>query len=475
MVRLILEENGQRRAFRVGAGVLTLGSGPDAKLQLASDGVAALHAELEVVGDHAQLRLLPGVAAPTLDGETVLGEVEVHQGQALVLGTALLWLEDEALEAGSGRPARAAGGTAAQAASQGAAPKVSRPAGKPAAVQGSGQRDASRQRAMRQARERGDRSRVQRTRPRTKPGLPTGAVLGILAAVLLVGGFALRKAFRVSAESTTDAAALIRGATEAVNEALYTKAENKLSIINMDKATSAERATIADLRRQIAEGYEQQDVQQDSSRGHKWFDVYLSNYEKKYLQGSPRPAHIRLFLKRCKEFRSRWPEHERLDWVSRQEQRFRGAVNLSEPPTFADVDWEVQFILGVTPKMYEPALELVDEFLARSGVDDLDREAMQNLRREIEEERVEQFDEALKWAKHEYEVKENEMKAVHWLVFAAAYMEDPAMEDEAAELLLAMPNLKGHLEAYQREKPEVFEDLLENSLVRRKAVELGVL
>ena len=467
MVRLILEQDGERRAFRVGRGVLTIGSDSAANLKLTGAGVAEQHAELEVVGDFARLRVLPGAAAPTLDGETVLGEVELHQGQALELPGAILWLEDEGSQPGSGRPTAlgrsSAGPSASGGGSSGSGPGVSKDA-----------RQAARERAIKKASGHRDRSRVQRSRPRVQRGLPTGVTLGIVAAVLVVGGFALRKAFQVSAESSTNTAALLAGAEAAIDQALYSRAEGQLSIINQDRASPQELERMRALRAEIAAGYAKQNERDVYRVGNEYLETRLKKYERNHLQGNPAAHKIRLFLKRCQEFRSRWPEHEEMAWVKRQEKRFSGAVNLSLPPTYADIEWEVKFILKGTPRRYEVALDMIDEYLARTDTPALDREAMQVLRKTIEEERPGMFEDALQWARHEYE-DGNDMKAVQWLVFSAAYMGDDALEDRAAEYLLEMPNLKGHLEAYQRDRPDVFEALMENDVARAKAEELGIL
>ena len=480
MVRLILEEQGKRRAFRVGDGVLKLGSGEAATLRLASEGVADEHAELEIVGDHAKLRVAAGVAPPEIDGETVLGEVELRQGQGLRLGDALIWIEDEALEAGAGRPAGASPAAAAApspAARPSAGASRSRTGG---AKRSSGSapsagREASRQRAMQAARERGDRGRVQRSRPRVERGLPTGAVLGIIGAVLIVGGFALRKAFQVSAENTVDNQATLITIGTRIEEGAYEGAENLISILNLEKLSDSQRTLLNGYRDRIAKGREEGLKDLEYAVGTRFFDSRLQRYEERHLQGSPEPHEIRLFLKRCKEFRDRWPGHPQMEWVSRQEQRFRGAVNLSAPPTFDDIDWEIGFSLRLTPRVYEPAIDMLEDYLKRTDTPELDREAAQTRLAEIFEERPEQFLEAKKWAKHEYEVKRDNQKAVHWLVFAAAYMGDDAMEDEAARLLLEMPDLKQHLEAYQRDRPDVFAALMENRVARSKASEFGLL
>jgi hypothetical protein len=64
MVRLIVEDAGERRAFSVGEGRLTMGSAPEAKLQLSAMGVAGVHAEIEVHGGKATMHPKPGVTPP---------------------------------------------------------------------------------------------------------------------------------------------------------------------------------------------------------------------------------------------------------------------------------------------------------------------------------------------------------------------------------------------------------------------------
>ena len=56
MVRLIVEEQGARRAFRLGEGTLKVGSGAAAQLRLQSGDVADVHAEIDWKDGVARLR-----------------------------------------------------------------------------------------------------------------------------------------------------------------------------------------------------------------------------------------------------------------------------------------------------------------------------------------------------------------------------------------------------------------------------------
>ena len=63
MAKLILEENGKRRAFNLGDGVLSVGAGEEAKLRLAVSDVADVHVDLELRGTTLTLRPRTGESA----------------------------------------------------------------------------------------------------------------------------------------------------------------------------------------------------------------------------------------------------------------------------------------------------------------------------------------------------------------------------------------------------------------------------
>jgi len=71
VTRLIVEEGGARRGFKVGDGVLTVGAGAEAGLRLQSADVADVHAELGVEDGRVTLRPCPGVVPPTVGGVPV--------------------------------------------------------------------------------------------------------------------------------------------------------------------------------------------------------------------------------------------------------------------------------------------------------------------------------------------------------------------------------------------------------------------
>lgn len=72
MAKLIVEEAGAQRAFRLGDGVVTIGSGEGARLKLSSADVAEVHAEIELTGGTIRLRPKPGVTPPQRRGRSRL-------------------------------------------------------------------------------------------------------------------------------------------------------------------------------------------------------------------------------------------------------------------------------------------------------------------------------------------------------------------------------------------------------------------
>jgi hypothetical protein len=104
MTRLIVDEGGKRRAFKIQDGRLTVGSGPDAALRLTSGDVADLHLDLEVSGGRVTLRARPGVTAPAVDGRPATGPLELAHGASVRVGGATLRVEYEG-EAATPQPA----------------------------------------------------------------------------------------------------------------------------------------------------------------------------------------------------------------------------------------------------------------------------------------------------------------------------------------------------------------------------------
>jgi hypothetical protein len=147
-------------------------------------------------------------------------------------------------------------------------------------------------------------------------------------------------------------------------------------------------------------------------------------------------------------------------------------VRLSDPPTLDDVLWEVRDMVDTMPRHYKEAFALLDEFAATAGP--ADKTAVEERRQELVAERDEYAIDRLQQAKYELQNKDDPGKAVWWLVNSVCYLGDEAMENDAAKRLIQMPDLAAHLLGYKEHRPEYFEDLMKNAIVRAEAKRLGV-
>ena len=454
MTRLIVEEGGKRRAFRVGEGVLTIGTGQEAKLKVSSTDVAEIHAELSITGGRAVLRSRPGVVPPEIEGTAVQGEAALALGAEVSIGSVRIWLEDESSPPGSG----AAGGGAA--------------AGKRAVGDVTQDKAIRRQRAMSDAKARGDRSMVQRTQPRVQRGLP-----GYVIALLILGGVAavLLLGIKAFMKETTKGASPVRATIAAVERHIadgsMKLAREKLEGISREQ-TDAERKQIAQLFAALDERKSQADLDRHNMLGTSYKDAKLAKYEKLYLQGSPAKPRVRVFLQRCNYFRERWPSHPEMDWVDRQERRFRGYVSLGDPPTYDDVEWEVKSLVKTSPRDYKQAFSVIDAFL--ESATGAEREAALAFREDQVAERAEYHLDRMQQARYEFE-RDDAAKAVSWLVNAIVMIGDGEMEDEAADYLIKIPDAELHLKGWRSAKPDAYEILIRNSIVREFAEKKGLL
>ncbi len=442
MAKLILEENGKRRAFNLGDGVLTVGAGPEAKLRLTVDDVAGVHVDLELSGTTLSVRPRPGVAPPTIDGRALAGEgADAAAGQKIRIGSATLWIEPE----------------------RDVAPAAPR--------EDSATR---RERRLKSTKAGRDRSVVHRTQPRIKRGLPPAAIIAfVLGGVLLV--FALvRKGFN---EQVTQGAgpvsATLQSATEDIRDGNFELAETRLDNIPAERdRTPTEDRQIRELREEIAARRAEAALAVSNLEGTKYLDV-LKKHEAKWLVGDPAPSKVRYFCKQLKEFRKRWPQHPSMDWVDRQEARFAGRVNLNAAPTWEDIDWEVKYIVAQPVRDYVEAFKLVDTFVETAEGDDL--LAAIELQATLEQERAEYFTDRLEQARYEYNKKKNPSQSVWWCVNLIAYIGDAEKASQVASYLVKIPRVEEHLKSYEAKYPERYGRVLAHPIVREYAKSVGLI
>jgi hypothetical protein len=439
MVKLIVEEGGKRRAFRMGKGLLTVGSGAEARLRLASTEVAEIHFELELgEGGTVKLRVRPGVVPPKVAGQVQKGEGALGLGQRIELPGTRLWLESEEGEAPRS-PAPSAPAGSASPAPTGAA-----------------------------RRSRGERRERESEGSGRKPAWVMPVIVLVLCAVLfLLWRQTLRR------QSTDDGLARnkLRAAEQALAQTDFPNALRELAEIPPGALTPELSLRKAELEKAILAGKAETDLHLANASGTKYLDTLLKKYEGLYLQGTPDAAKVRLFLQRCRAFRERWPKHPELHWVERQERRFGGYVDMNAPLTWEDVSWQVKDLTDGMPRNYAAALALIDELLTRVSGEEANK--ARNLRDELVKGRPEYAQDRLYQAQYEFDKKQDPPKAVWWLVHNIAWLGDEALANESARFLVKMPDLAGHLLGYKLNYPERYAAVMKNAIVRSWAEEAG--
>jgi hypothetical protein len=431
MVILILEDGETRRRFRLKEGRITLGSAEGCTLRLDSPDVAAQHLEIVLKGDEVRIKVASGVQPVKISGRSVTGETTVRPGSVITIGGARLTLE-------------AKGGGTPQKATSRADPT-----------------------------ERSGTSRIQRSRPRVvvKRGMPTWLILALFAVAI----FAAYKFVGSTVESTQgggfDALTTLHRVTNLVNLGEYGAGEAELDRVPADAELSASmHAEYAALRLRISAGYAQGEERVHNQAGTEYLETQLKKFERQRLQGQPAPERVRVFLKRCRHFRDTWPTHPDLGWVTRHETRFKRFVDLSVPPTFQDVAYEVKTMTWAKPRDYALAFALIDDFLATVGGDE--RAQTLELMDRLTAEREEYFLDRMLQAKYEWE-NGRTGPAVAWLVSLITRVGDREMEDKAAAEMVRLPGIDGWLRGYKSNQPEKFRALMRNRIVASKVRELG--
>lgn len=453
MARLIVEEGGRRRAFKVGNGILTLGTGAEARLKVTASDVAEIHVEVQIKNGQAYLRPRPGVMPPTLMGEPVAEECPLPFGQEVMVGSVRVWVEDENAPT--------------------AAPQAAPTQAKSVAAGNQQDKALRRQQAIAQAQQGGNRSKVQRTRPRVERGLPGGVIALLILGGAIVAGFVFWKLFEKSTtgDGTTPVQATLVAVEQHIEDGVFDLASQKLDALTGDM-TDAQKRKLESLRDDIADRLAQKDLDLHNMDGTNYRNVKIEKYEQFYLQGSPDRSRVRVFLKRCKYFQERWPQHPDLDWVKRQEKRFQGFVSLGDPPTYDDIAWEIECLTKTNPKYYKESFEIVDDFVAdATGRELTDAQA---LRTQMVADRAEYHLDRMQQARYEYQ-NEEIGQAVRWLVYGITMMGDEEMADEAANYLINMPDIEPHLRGWRSSRPEIFEELTEHPIMAEYMRDKGII
>lgn len=427
MTRLIVDDGGQRRAFKIQDGRLTVGSGPDATVRLATGDVADLHLDLEVTGGRVTLRPRAGVTAPKVNGVPTPGAVELAHGAAVQLGDATLRIEyDVCAEAPAGR-----------------APS---PAGVPKRPKGVVQ--------------------TRRTRElHSSRGLPSWAVVVIVLVVVAVVGVFGSKVLTSKPTDNIGASASVLRVHEDLKIGNVEAAEGRLKGIVRDELDAATRAKYDEAVAAIAAARTEVDVTLQNVGGTEYLQTQLKNFESQRLAPKPDLPKVRVFVKRCDEFLERWPQHPERDWVERMKTRYSSLYDLSARPTFEDIAYEAETLTWANPRDYKQAIALVRTFADEEAKVD-ERPKALALLDELIQARAEWFTDRMLQARHEYE-KGQVGQSVGWLVMMIEYTGDEAMQAQASEQLVKFDGLTEWLRGYRSKYPAKYEILRQQPAIAK--------
>jgi hypothetical protein len=434
MVRLIVEDAGERRAFSVGEGRLTMGSAPEAKLQLSAMGVAGVHAEIEVHGGKATMHPKPGVTPPHVLGRAMHGPVVMQHGVPVKIGAAVITAEYE----GHAGPVAAA------------APKI---------VRGGAHAGA---RSKRDADDEPGRSRRQHSH-----GVPSWVWIAVgLPILALVGWFVFGKLLGGDARSIGEASApaYLANARTRFEHAQFDLALAQLNRIPADAKLDPQLAAqVAEMRQKIESTIAESALDSNNAMaGKRYLDSQLKNFVDRWMTGKITSPEARVFLKRAKYFHEKWPTHPEMDWVERQEGRFKGAIDLSKPPTFADIEFEVQALTWSFPRNYEEAFAVTRAFQQTAQGEDVAKSAA--FLTELEGKREAWFKDRLEEARYQFDLKEKG-KSLGVLLSIIRYAGDAKMADNAAERLLLYEDIDSWLRGYKTYDQDGYEAISQNRVI----------
>jgi hypothetical protein len=152
------------------------------------------------------------------------------------------------------------------------------------------------------------------------------------------------------------------------------------------------------------------------------------------------------------------------------DRRYSKIVDLSVPPSYEDIEFEVESLTWAKPRYYNEAFRVLQVFIDRS--EGTERDKALALVDTKERERDEHHTELLLQAKYDWN-KGKQGDSVAWLVSLVLYIADEDKENEAASILVQLDGIEGWLRGYQNQQPEKFALLSENRIIASKLKEMG--
>jgi hypothetical protein len=483
MPKLIVADEGQKKAFKLSKGRLTLGSGEGDKLKLS--GSEPAHAVLVIDADGGTL---DANAEVTIDGEARSGSgLRLDFGSKLKIGGAVLMLTaDEGTEAGAAKPkgAQAAGQPRAAAGASRSSARGAAPAGRG----GSSRAGASRGGAGRSSKagaaagrgrssaRGGSRRGGQEAEQKGLPGwaIPTVVVL------LLVGVGGAWMAFGGGGNVGNYLAAAEAG----LNDGNFSKVQNSLTSIDEDRLGGTQRAKYNELMERFEGVKRSQELTPRRNAGFKWIGENLESFADRYIdkKDSVPAGPARVFLERVEEFKTLWPEHtepvwtedetgkQKLDYMRDRVRQYEAVTRLGDPITYEELAWAHEYYMA--NQNFRVLMPKLRRFL-ENNPDELDASLAEGLLESAKVAEKEFVNEFLGKAKEEFEKFQGggesfPMRTASKLHAIILRADDPQLRSDAVNRFLALPGIEEILQAYDKGAGDTFAQLQRESLIATK-------
>ncbi len=435
MARLILEEGGAKRRFKLSTGKLTFGSSDKATLTLASDDVAAMHGQIEMGEDGAVLRIAKGVVAPKVGGRTLEGRHVMREGQVVAIGGAKLSVEYD----------------------EGEGPAAASSAAQPVARQSAGARSG---------RSGGGRT-VQRQRPQAK----RGGVPGWLVALLVLGGI-VGVGYAILGNTAENMKGEVFNYDVQFAVIDRTKDEDPASartefraLLNHPEITAPQKAQVEKEILLLDDRLANLDDTARNSDASGYLKMRLFDYSEKFPVTEDR-SYARVFMSRASRFVEEYPTHPDLPRLERIMRRVEPVAVLDEPAIFRDLELEVMGLTGQKPRDYPAGFAAIEKFVAGSNSVD-DYEKAEKLKAETLQSESDFYEEQLDLAaivydKAKYPDKFNPGQAVADMVRIITSCDNDAFKEDAARRITGITEVgPSFLRGYKRQQPDKWIKMME--------------
>ncbi len=453
MARLILEEGGATRRFKLSTGKLTFGSSDKATLTLTSDDVAAMHGQIEMGEDGAVLRIAKGVVAPKVGGRTLEGRHVMREGQVVAIGGAKLSVEYDEGEGPGGGSSGAAAGPA--------------PVARKGAASGA-----------RSGRTGGGRT-VKRERPRAKrSGVP-----GWLVALLVLGGI-VGVGYAILGSTADNMAGDVFNFDVRYNQADRIKDEDPASARSDFRALLDYELTLAQrtqVEKQILLLDDQLANLDDTARNSDasgYLKMRLFDYSEKFPVTEDR-SYARLFVKRANKFIKDYPTHPDLPRLERLVRRVTPVAVLDEPAIYRDLEIEVKGLTAQKPRDYSSGFAAIEKFVAESNSVD-NYEKAEQLKAELEQSESDFYEAQLDLAavvydRGKYPDKFNPGQAVADMITIITSCKNEAFKKDAATRITQITEVgPTFLRGYKRQQPDKWVKMMEVPVLKKFAQANGL-